>query len=118
MLKTVIQHTARQFARAIVMRNLVPPVTSVPAARAYHARIIAALRPHPNPPPLAGEGMEGGFAPLMTCYLTDTTDLKEAAPGFQEGGFPPVQLYPPPATHNSAPGVHDYHRPPPVPEPR
>ncbi len=114
MLTTVIQYTARQFARAIVMPNLVPPVTSVPAARAYHARIIAALRPHPNPPPLAGEGMGGGFAPLMTCYLTDTTDPEEVAHGFREGVFTAVKLYPARATTNSAFGVTDYDRIAPV----
>src|SRR5437588_4450936 len=98
MLTTIVQYTARQFARAIVMHNLAPPVTSVSAARAYKARIVAALRPHPNTSPLAGEGMGGGFAPLMTCYLTDTTDPKEVARGFQEGVFTAVKLYPARAT--------------------
>src|SRR5436190_1886729 len=93
MLTTVIQYTARQFARAIVMPNLVPPVTSVSAARAYRERILAACRSHPAPSlllsasggelgwRLAGEGREGGFTPLMTCYLTDTTDAEEVAGG-------------------------------------
>ncbi len=62
MLSAVVPYTARQFARAIVMPNLVPPVTDVAAARAYRERILAALP----------DGRE--FTPLMTCYLTDTTD--------------------------------------------
>jgi dihydroorotase len=49
MLRTVVQYTARQFARAIVMPNLVPPVTNLPAARAYRQRILAAYRSHPAP---------------------------------------------------------------------
>src|SRR5271169_5007337 len=98
MLTTVAQHTARQFARAIVMPNLVPPVTSVPAARAYRGRILAAL-------PRGSE-----FVPLMTCYLTDTTDPEEVAVGFQEGVFTAVKLYPARATTNSAFGVTDYDR--------
>ncbi len=96
MLTTVVQHTARQFARAIVMPNLVPPVTSISAARAYHARIITAVPRGSN------------FAPLMTCYLTDTTDPEEVAGGFQGGVFTAVKLYPARATTNSAFGVTDY----------
>src|SRR5437762_7857128 len=102
MLAAVVQYTARQFARAIVMPNLVPPVTSVPAAQAYHARIIAAVPSGSN------------FAPLMTCYLTDTTDAEEVAGGFQEGMFTAVKLYPARATTNSAFGVTDYDRITPV----
>src|SRR5271170_1090840 len=102
MLTTVAQHTARQFARAIVMPNLVPPVTSVSAARAYRGRILAAL-------PRGSE-----FVPLMTCYLTDTTDQEEVAVGFQEGVFTAVKLYPARATTNSAFGVTDYERVAPV----
>ena len=62
MLRAVLPFTARQFARAIIMPNLVPPVTTVAAAEAYRARIVAALP--------AG----ATFTPLMTCYLTDATD--------------------------------------------
>jgi dihydroorotase len=102
MLTTVVQYTSRRFARAIVMPNLVPPVTSVPAARAYHARIIAAL-------PRGSD-----FTPMMTCYLTDTTDPEEVAGGFQEGVFTAVKLYPARATTNSAFGVTDYDRITPV----
>ncbi|TXI95181.1 MAG: dihydroorotase, partial [Burkholderiaceae bacterium] len=60
-LKTVLPHTAAQFARAIVMPNLKPPVTTTEQAAAYRQRIMAALP----------EGMQ--FEPLMTLYLTDNT---------------------------------------------
>src|SRR5205085_6975828 len=73
MLKTVLPLTARQFARAIVMPNLVPPVTTVAAARAYRRRILAALP----------AGVE--FTPLMTRYLTDAADREEGVRGFEEG---------------------------------
>jgi dihydroorotase len=102
MLAAVVPFTARQFARAIVMPNLVPPVTDVATARAYRERILAA-RP-------AGES----FAPLMTCYLTDATDSREVARGYEEGVFAAVKLYPAHATTNSAFGVTDYHRISPV----
>jgi dihydroorotase len=102
MLARVVPFTARQFARAIVMPNLVPPVTSVAAARAYRERILAALP--------AGVA----FTPLMTCYLTDTTDPQELARGWEEGIFAAVKLYPAHATTNSASGVTDYGRVMPV----
>lgn len=93
MLTQVASLTARQFARAIVMPNLVPPVTTAAAATAYRDRILAALPP----------GAE--FIPLMTCYLTDTTDPDEVARGFADGAFAAVKLYPAHATTNSAHGV-------------
>ncbi len=102
MLGAVLPFTARQFARAIVMPNLVPPVTSVAAACAYRKRILAALP--------AG----AAFTPLMTCYLTDSTDPEEVALGHQEGVFTAVKLYPSHATTNSAFGVTDYDRISPV----
>ena len=102
MLATVVQYTARQFARAIVMPNLVPPVTDVAAAHAYRDRIRAVLP--------AG----AAFTPLMTCYLTDATDPQEVARGWEEGVFAAVKLYPAHATTNSAFGVTDYHRVSPV----
>ena len=102
MLAAVLPFTARQFARAIVMPNLVPPVTDVAAACAYRERILAAVP--------AGTD----FAPLMTCYLTDTTDPEEVAQGYQEGVFTAVKLYPARATTNSAYGVTDYDRIAPV----
>src|SRR5271156_92055 len=110
MLAAVVPFTARQFARAIVMPNLLPPVTDVATARAYRERILAALRPHLNPPPPAGEGPGGGFTPLMTCYLTDTTDPQEIARGWEEGVFAAVKLYPAHATTNSSFGVTEVDR--------
>src|SRR6516225_6324481 len=98
MLAAVIPFTARHFARAIVMPNLVPPVTDVAAAHAYRDRILAALP--------AG----AAFTPLMTCYLTETTDPQEVTRGWEEGVFAAVKLYPAHATTNSAFGVTDYHR--------
>ena len=95
MLKTVAPYTARQFARAIVMPNLVPPVTDVEAAAAYRERIIAAAGP--------------GFTPLMTCYLTDDASPDEIARGFEEGVWIAAKLYPAGATTNSASGVTDLH---------
>jgi dihydroorotase len=102
MLAQVAPLTARQFARAIVMPNLVPPVVDVAAARAYRERILAALPP------------SAAFTPLMTCYLTDTTDLVEVARGQQEGVFTAVKLYPAHATTHSAHGVTDIDRVMPV----
>jgi dihydroorotase len=118
MLTTVVRYTARQFARAIAMPNLVPPVTSAPAARAYRERILAACRSQPSlPSPASGggwgraeEGRGGDFAPLMTCYLTEATDPEEVALSFREGVFTAVKLYPARATTNSAHGVTDYDR--------
>jgi dihydroorotase len=102
MLAAVVPFTVRQFARAIVMPNLMPPVTDVAAARAYRERILAAV-------PADAE-----FAPLMTCYLTDATDPREVARGWEEGVFTAVKLYPARATTNSALGVTDYDRISPV----
>jgi len=93
MLKRVAPYTARQFARAIVMPNLVPPVTSIEAAAAYRDRVMTA----------AGEG----FTPLMTCYLTDNVDPDELARGHAEGVWIAAKLYPAGATTNSESGVTD-----------
>jgi len=98
----VLPFTARQFARAIVMPNLVPPVTDVAAARAYRERILAAL-------PAGAD-----FTPLMTCYLTDATEPQQVARGYEEGVFAAVKLYPAHATTNSAHGVTDCARVMPV----
>ena len=95
MLGAVVNHTARQFARAIVMPNLKPPITTVAAARAYRDRIVAAVEP----------GL--AFEPLMTCYLTDTTDAGEVERGFAQGVFSAAKLYPAHATTNSDHGVTD-----------
>lgn len=95
MLRGVIAHSARQFARAIVMPNLAPPVTDMEGALAYRERITAAIP----------EGLS--FTPLMTCYLTDHTDPAEIRRGFSEGVFTAAKLYPAGATTNSASGVTD-----------
>jgi dihydroorotase len=102
MLAAVLRYTARQFARAVVMPNLVPPVASIAAARAYRDRILAALP--------AG----ASFAPRMTCYLTDATAADEVARGREEGVFAAVKLYPAHATTHSAHGVTDLARVMPV----
>ena len=93
MMAAVLPHTARQFARAIVMPNLVPPMTDVADALAYRGRILANL-------PRGAD-----FTPLMTAYLTDGTDPGEIARGHREGVFTAVKLYPAHATTNSAHGV-------------
>jgi dihydroorotase len=93
MLKLVVPYTARQFARAIVMPNLAPPVTTVEAAAAYRDRIAAAAGP--------------GFTPLMTCYLTDDVDPGELARGHGDKVWIAAKLYPAGATTNSASGVTD-----------
>lgn len=92
-LKATVPHAAAQFARAIVMPNLRPPVTTVDAAAAYRARILAA-RP-------AG----ANFEPLMTLYLTDTTSPEEIAKAKAAGFVKAVKLYPAGATTNSDAGV-------------
>jgi dihydroorotase len=94
-LKAVLPYTAQQFARAIVMPNLTPPVTTAAAANAYRERILAAL-----PASLT-------FTPLMTAYLTDGTDPNDLAAGFRGGSFVAAKLYPAHATTNSAAGVTD-----------
>ncbi len=93
MLKSVAPYTARQFARAIVMPNLVPPITTVEAANAYRDRIVRAAGPR--------------FTPLMTCYLTDSISPDEIARGFEMGAWIAAKLYPAGATTNSASGVTD-----------
>lgn len=95
MLQSVATYTARQFARAIVMPNLSPPVTDTVSAEAYRGRILAAV---PN---------DNGFTPLMTCYLTDTAEADDMAQGFESGVFTAAKLYPANATTNSAHGVTD-----------
>jgi dihydroorotase len=95
MLKLVLPYTAKVFARAIIMPNLTPPVTSVAAAKAYRERILAALP----------AGM--AFTPLMTLYLTDGADAKDIEDGFRGGVYTAAKLYPAHATTNSAHGVTD-----------
>jgi dihydroorotase len=93
MLKLVAPFTARQFARAIVMPNLLPPVTEIGAAAAYRERIWGAA------------GRE--FRPLMTYYLTDEADPEVIAHGFDDDVWIAAKLYPANATTNSAFGVTD-----------
>lgn len=92
-LDTVLPHTARQFARAIVMPNLKPPVTTVVLAAAYRDRILAAL-----PAGLS-------FEPLMTLYLTDNTAPEEITKAVESGFVKAVKLYPAGATTNSDAGL-------------
>lgn len=92
---SVLPHTARQFARAIVMPNLKPPVTTTAQALAYRDRILAALPP----------GMD--FQPLMTLYLTDNTAPEEIMRAKESGLIHAVKLYPAGATTNSDAGVTD-----------
>lgn len=94
-MRAVVPHTARQFARAIVMPNLAPPVTTSALAATYRNRIAAAVP----------EGVE--FTPLMTAYLTDETDAEDMAAGFANGVLTAAKLYPAGATTNSAHGVTD-----------
>ena len=93
-LAAVLPYTARQFARAIVMPNLRPPVTTAAQAVAYRARITEALPPDAN------------FEPLMTLYLTDNTAPDEIVRA-KEAGVVALKLYPAGATTNSDAGVTD-----------
>jgi dihydroorotase len=95
MLRAVLPFTAGQFARGIIMPNLVPPVTTVEAAEAYRTRILAA-RPAGN-----------DFQPLMTCYLSDDTSADEIERGHSGGTWIAAKLYPAGATTNSHHGVKD-----------
>lgn len=95
MLAAVLPETARHFARAIVMPNLVPPVVTGAQAAAYRDRILAALP----------EGMS--FEPLMTLYLTEGTDPADVAAAHASGLVKAVKLYPAGATTNSQSGVRD-----------
>jgi dihydroorotase len=92
-LAAVLPHTARQFARAIVMPNLRPPVTTVALARSYRERILAALPANAR------------FEPLMTLYLTDNTSAQEIALAQASGVVRAVKYYPAGATTNSDSGV-------------
>jgi dihydroorotase len=95
LMQSVLPDTARQFARAIVMPNLKPPVTTTALALEYRSRILAALP--------AGNK----FEPLMTLYLTDKTSADEIRKAKQSGVIHAVKLYPAGATTNSDAGVTD-----------
>jgi dihydroorotase len=94
-LRAVIPHTARQFARAIIMPNLQPPVTTTEQALAYCQRILDAVP--------AGTD----FTPLMTLYLTDNTNADEITRAKASGKIVAVKYYPAGATTNSDAGVTD-----------
>lgn len=95
LLKSVLPATARQFARAIIMPNLKPPIRTVEEARNYRERIIAALP--------AGSD----FEPLMTLYLTDNTSQQEVGAAAKSGFVKALKYYPAGATTNSDFGVTD-----------
>jgi dihydroorotase len=95
LMQSVLPDTARQFARAIVMPNLRPPVTTTEQAQAYRSRIVAAI-------PAGAK-----FEPLMTLYLTDNTSAEEIRKAKQSGIVHAVKLYPAGATTNSDAGVTD-----------
>lgn len=95
-MRSVVKATARQFARAIVMPNLRPPVVTVAQALAYRDRILAATGP--------------GFEPLMTLYLTDNTSPDEIVRAAKSGCVKAVKYYPAGATTNSDSGVTDIRR--------
>jgi dihydroorotase len=96
MMQTVLPETARHFARAIIMPNLVPPVVTGADAAAYRNRIMAALP----------EGAD--FTPLMTLYLTEQTDPEDVQAAYADGLIHAVKLYPAGATTNSQSGVRDF----------
>ncbi len=96
MLATVLPETARHFARAIIMPNLVPPVVTSEQARAYRDRIMEALP------------AEMSFKPLMTLYLTEDSDPDDVAAAAESGLVKAVKLYPAGATTNSASGVKNF----------
>ena len=100
-LADTVSACARQFGRAIIMPNLVPPVTTAAAARAYKLRVLEALASRRG-------GNAGGFDPLMTLYLTDNTTPEEIKAAATGGDVKAVKLYPAGATTNSAAGVTDY----------
>ena len=95
MLEGVLPHTSADFARAIVMPNLVPPVVTSADARAYRERIMAALP------------ADHDFTPLMTLYLTEGTDPDDVASAHESGLVTAVKLYPAGATTNSQSGVRN-----------
>ena len=95
-LQNVIPHTASRFARAIIMPNLKPPVTTTEQAKAYQQRILAAVP----------QGLN--FNPLMTLYLTDNMQVEEITTAKQSGLVHAVKYYPAGATTNSDAGVTDF----------
>ena len=95
-LRAVLPETARHFARAIIMPNLVPPVVTGAQASAYRQRILGAVP------------IDADFTPLMTLYLTENTDPRDVKIAAELGIVTAVKLYPAGATTNSASGVRDF----------
>ena len=102
MLTAVAPESARDFGRAIIMPNLVPPVVTAAQAAAYRSRILAALP------------TGSAFQPLMTLYLTEQTDPEDLAAAHASGLVTAAKLYPAGATTNSASGVQDFDKVQPV----
>jgi len=98
LLRAVLPQTSACFARAIIMPNLQPPVVRTEQAQAYRREILAALP------------VGHAFQPLMTLYLTETTDPDDVRTGFLEGSVAAVKLYPAGATTHSDAGVHELER--------
>jgi dihydroorotase len=98
MLRGILPETTRDFARALIMPNLVPPVVTGTEAIAYRDRILAALPKGAN------------FTPLMTLYLTEATDPADLVAAHKAGIITAVKLYPAGATTNSGSGVRDFDR--------
>lgn len=109
-LAAVLPDSARQFARAIVMPNLKPPITTTALAREYRDRILAVLDVHNRERERAGRAPLA-FEPLMTLYLTDDTSADEILRAKDSGLVHAVKLYPAGATTNSAAGVTDLAKP-------
>ena len=101
-LPITVNESAKSFARAIIMPNLVPPITKLIDAENYRRRILSALKPNLS------------FDPLMTLYLTEETDPREVKEGFVGGKISAVKLYPAGATTNSQSGVRNFEKIKPV----
>lgn len=101
-MEAVVPHTSADFARAIIMPNLVPPVTKAEHARAYYERIMASVP----------DGQT--FQPLMTLYLTEATSIEDIDAAVAGGLVKAVKLYPAGATTNSNSGVRDFEKVMPV----
>ena len=101
-LPITVNESAKSFARAIIMPNLVPPITKLTDAENYKRRILSALKPNLS------------FDPLMTLYLTEETDPEEVKEGFLSGQISAVKLYPAGATTNSQSGVRNFEKIKPV----
>ena len=97
-MRAVLPYTAAQFARAIIMPNLVPPVVTTEDAKSYRDRIFSSIPENVD------------FTPLMTGYLTDNTDAEDLRAGISEKVFVGVKMYPANATTNSAHGVTDWRK--------